>query len=45
MFRFEIDRSVAVGRFDSRVAEPLADGHQLDACTQQMDGRAVPAMP
>lgn len=40
-FRLKVDDGVAVGGLDARVAEPVADGDEVDAGLEAMDGRAV----
>ena len=41
-FDLQVDRGVAVGGVDTAMAEPLADGHQVNAGFEEIDGRAVP---
>ena len=43
-FHFEVDLGVSVRRFERDVAKPRADGVDVDAGTQQVDGRSVTAM-
>src|SRR6266849_2682306 len=38
--RLEIHDGVAIGGLDARVAEPVADGDEVDAGLEQMDGAA-----
>lgn len=38
---FEIDGGVTVGRVDAGVTEPVANGDQVDASLQEMDGGTV----
>jgi hypothetical protein len=41
VFSFQIDRRVSIRCFDAGVAEPVADGYEIDTSTQEMDCRAV----
>jgi len=40
-FRFEIDRGVPVGRFHACVPEPVADGHEINPRTEEMNRGGV----
>jgi hypothetical protein len=41
----DIDRSVAIGRGDTSVAQPLADREDIDARSQQVYSGAVSTIP
>jgi hypothetical protein len=36
-FGFKVDRRVAVGGFNTRVSEPMADSYQIDSSPKEMD--------